>query len=250
VPLSVIIPNLNMSRFLPDAIRSVQRQDVPVEEIIVVDNQSTDDSRDVIDRLRGSDNRIRIIEVTPEGPSKASNAGIAAARGDLIALLHADDVWPAGKLRYQMDRFARAPKVDIVAGFVTFFETLDRERLEPAAGSRVETEFVIHAGTWVWRRSVFDVVGTFDETMRTGGEDCDLFLRALEAQVPMTILTAPMLYYRRHSGSMTMAHKERLKTDFARVFAKSLARRRRNGTVGELPSFESFYERAMEIRLD
>jgi hypothetical protein len=41
-----------------------------------------------------------------------------------------------------------------------------------------------------------------------------------------------------------------LKTDFARVFAKSVGRRRRNGTVGELPSFESFYERAMEIRLD
>jgi glycosyltransferase involved in cell wall biosynthesis len=247
VPLSVIIPNLNMGRFLPDAIRSVQRQDVPVEEIIVVDNQSTDDSRDVIDRLRRSDNRIRIIDVTPEGPSKASNAGIAAARGDLIALLHADDVWPAGKLRHQMDRFARAPNVDIVAGFVTYFEILDRERLEPAAGSRVETEFLIHVGTCIWRRSVFNVVGGFDETLRTSGEDSDLFLRVLEAKVPMTILTAPMLYYRRHPGSMTMAHKEKLKADFARVFAKSLARRRRSGAIGELPRFDSFYESVAEL---
>jgi glycosyltransferase involved in cell wall biosynthesis len=244
--VSVIIPNLNMGRFLPDAIGSVQRQDAPVDEIIVVDNQSTDESGDVIARFRRSDSRIRMIEVKPEGPSRASNAGIAEARGDLIALLHADDVWPAEKLRLQTERLARAPKVDIVAGFVTFFETLDRERLEPASESRVETEFVIHAGTWVWRRSVFDVVGTFDETMRTGGEDCDLFLRALEARVPMTILTAPMLYYRRHSGSMTMAHKERLKTDFARVFAKSVGRRRRNGTVGELPRFDSFYEPVAE----
>jgi hypothetical protein len=62
----------------------------------------------------------------------------------------------------------------------------------------------------------------------------------------MTILTAPMLYYRRHPGSMTMANKETLKADFARVLAKSLARRRRSGTMGELPRFESFYEPVAE----
>jgi glycosyltransferase involved in cell wall biosynthesis len=246
--LSVVVPNLNMGRFLPDAIGSVQRQELPVDEIIIVDNESTDDSSEVIARLKLADSRIRVVEVAPEGPGKACNAGILASRNEFVAVLHADDVWPAGKLGLQMARLARAPEVDVVAGFLTYFETLDHERLAPAVGSRVETDFLIHVGTCIWRRTVFDRIGAFDETMRTGGEDVDLFLRVLEARVPMTILTTPTLYYRRHPGSMTVVNKASMKADFARAFAKSVARRRRNGSLGELPRFESFYEAAGESR--
>jgi glycosyltransferase involved in cell wall biosynthesis len=229
-----------MGRFLPDAIGSVQRQRVAVHEIVVVDNQSTDETAEVLARLGRKDPRIRVVEVPPEGCSQACNAGLRAATGDVIAILDADDLWPEHKLAVQLRRLDQKPHVDLVSGFITYFNELDRARLEPATNSRVETAFLIHVGACLYRRSVFDRVGLFDESLQYG-MDVDLILRILEAQIPLTILRTPVLYYRRHGGSMMMQNNPRKKTDFSRALAMSLSRRRRAG-MSPLPSFESFYE--------
>jgi glycosyltransferase involved in cell wall biosynthesis len=244
--ISVIIPTLNMGRFLAGGIASIQRQAIQVDEIIVVDNQSTDETQKVLQGLRQADARIRVIEVQPQGPAKARNRGIEAARGDVIALLDADCFWTGDKLALQLARLDREPRVDIVAGLVTYFDALNADGLEPAQESRTGTIFDVSVSTSIFRRSVFDRVGVFDESFLYA-EDWDLFFRILEAAIPIAILKVPTAYALRHPASMMAQENQRKHSDKFRAFSKSMARRRSQGGPADLPRLETFLEAPPEV---
>ncbi len=239
--ISVVIPNLNMGHFLADAIASITRQTIPVKEILIVDAQSDDNSLQIIAELAERCPAIRLIESPRGNPSLVRNQGLKEARGDVIGFLDADDLWPADKLQRQMARLQASPSVDVVSGFVQYFDRLDPERLVPAADARTETLFHVHLGAALFRQSVFDTVGLFDETLRYS-EDVDLLLRIREAELPMTILRARTLYYRRHDNSMMAQSDPAKDRDFKRALSASLMRRRIKGIRAPLAPFESLIE--------
>jgi GT2 family glycosyltransferase len=239
--ISVVIPNLNMGRYLPDAVASIARQALPVDEIFIIDAGSKDGSQAVIADLAGRDPRVRLLHSELRNPSAVRNRGLAAASGEIIAFLDADDLWPADKLTCQLARLSAKPAVSVVSGFVQYFDRLDQERLAPAADSRVETLFHVHLGAALFRRAVFDAVGLFDETLRYS-EDVDLLLRIREADIPMTILRARTLFYRRHDASLMAQADPAKDRDFKRTLASSLMRRRRRGLVTPLAPFETLIE--------
>lgn len=227
--VSAIVPTLDMGRFLPQAVRSILCQrGAQVAEIVVVDNRSTDGTAAEIARLMREGAPIRLVEVEPHSPARARNAGLAAARGDVVAFLDADDLWPPDKLARQLRRLDGPPAVDAVSGLVTFFDVLDEAALAPAATAERRTVFHVSVAACLYRRSVFARIGGFDESLRYA-EDSDLFLRLREAAIPFAAQDAPALYARRHAASMTAADDPRRRTDIARAFALSLARRRRAG---------------------
>jgi glycosyltransferase involved in cell wall biosynthesis len=239
--VSVIVPVWNMARFLPDAIASIPK----VHEIIIVAAESDDDTLGVARELDGRRLGVRVLTDPKKGPATARNIGLREASGDVIAFIDADDVWPQGKLAVQLERLDRAPSVDVVAGLVTYFEELDRKSLAPAKRSRIETIFLHHVAAAIFRRSVFDRIGLFDESLMYA-EDADLLLRIIEAQVPFVILNTSALYYRRHGDSMMTRDDPRKKGDLARAFAMSLARRRRLGLSLAPVSFDRYFEAPAE----
>jgi glycosyltransferase involved in cell wall biosynthesis len=240
--VSVIMPTVNMGRFLPDAVASIARQGCTVAEIVMVDSASVDGTPDIIAQLRKDGAPIRMIESDAQAPSVARNEGIAAARGDVIAFLDADDLWPQGKLARQLGYLQAFPGKGMVTGFVRYFDVLDRARLAPAEDSRIETLFHVHVGACVYRRAVFERIGTFDETLLYS-EDVDLLLRVREVGIDFTILRAIMLYYRKHPNSMMAQKNPRRSADFRRAVALSMARRRARGLPPiDLDRFESFIE--------
>ena len=239
--VSVIIPNLNMARYLPDAVASILRQGVPVAEILIIDAGSDDDSLAVIADLAGRHPQVRPLQSDKKNPSAVRNRGLAEARGEIIGFLDADDLWPADKLSRQLARLAGEPPVRVVSGFVQYFDRLDRENLVPAADSRLETLFHVHLGAAVFHRSVFEEVGPFNENLLYS-EDVDLLLRIREADIPMTILRAHTLYYRRHDGSLMSKSDHAKERDFKSALANSLVRRRRKGSVAPLAPFETLIE--------
>ena len=163
--VSVIMPTLNMGRFIPEAIASIARQSRPVTEVIIVDSRSGDDTRDIVARLRRNGAPILFMETEAPAPGKARNEGIAAARGDTIAFLDADDLWPEGKLARQLDYLDAFPDKGMVTGLVRYFDVLDPITLAPAATSRIETLFHVHPGACVYRKSIIDQLGAFDESL-------------------------------------------------------------------------------------
>jgi glycosyltransferase involved in cell wall biosynthesis len=210
--VSVILPAWNMARFLFDALGSIPK----VHEIIIVAAPSEDDTVEVADKLAARRPEIRVLTDPIKGPASARNIGLREATGDVIAFNDADDIWPPGKLALQLERLDRKPPADVVAGLVVYFEELDRDTLAPAMSSRIETRFIHLVASMIFRRSVFDRIGLFDETLMYG-EDTDLLMRILEAKVPFVILNTPTLYHRRHGDSMITRDDPRKKSDLIRA---------------------------------
>ncbi|GAB4137044.1 MAG: hypothetical protein Kow0040_23410 [Thermogutta sp.] len=109
--VSVVIPAWNAARYLPETLRSVLSQTRPPEEIIVVDDGSTDDSAVVAERFGPT---VRVLRQENRGESVARNRGIEAAHGDWIAFLDADDLWHPDKLAKQLAAVRSDPAVDCV----------------------------------------------------------------------------------------------------------------------------------------
>ncbi|WP_017471012.1 glycosyltransferase family 2 protein [Amphibacillus jilinensis] len=101
--VSVITPTYNAARFIENTIVSVQQQSYQNWEMVIVDDQSTDDTVRVINKLMEQDQRIRLIELnTNQGPARARNVALKAAEGRYIAFLDSDDQWLVNKLEQQV----------------------------------------------------------------------------------------------------------------------------------------------------
>jgi len=112
--VSVLVNNYNYGRYLARSLTSALEQDFPAEEfeVIAVDDGSTDDSRDVIARFAP---RVRPLFLSKNGGQAAAfNAGLEAARGEVVCFLDADDWWAKNKLSRVMEAFDRKPEVGFV----------------------------------------------------------------------------------------------------------------------------------------
>lgn len=242
--ISVILPSLNMGRFLRQGVASVMRQDVPVHEILMIDSGSDDETLEVAQALIGEGVPLKLIEDERRGPGPARNLGLEVAEGELITFLDADDLWPEGKLAYQLARLEAAPRMEMVSGRVLYFDKLDEALLAPAPDARRHEMAHVHLGACVYRREVFDAIGGFDPEFLYG-EDVDLLLRLRDAEQPYVILDKVTLYYRKHDNSMMtdVANEARMKRDFSRAVLKSMQRRRAAGLPAQGPEpFADFLE--------
>jgi glycosyltransferase involved in cell wall biosynthesis len=226
--VSVIIPVFNGERFLREAVESVLAQQYSSLEIIVVDDGSTDGTANV---ARSLPETVRYFYQTNQGPAAARNRGIEQAQGSLIAFADADDLWPADKLELQLPYLIKEPAVDIVLGRI-------QQVLLSEAQEIAEPAFSVNLGSAIIRKSVFERVGLFDETMRYS-EDVDWFMRARESGAEIVTIDAVTLLYRQHEENMTRG-KSTSELNVLKALKKSLDRRReRTGSASALPSFRS-----------
>jgi glycosyltransferase involved in cell wall biosynthesis len=111
VDVSVVIATHNRASLVKQAIDSVLAQTVPVREVLVVDDGSTDDTRE---QLLEYGDRIRTFSIPQSGASAARNHGMGAAEGQWIAFLDDDDVWLPAKIERQMALVDRDPELGLV----------------------------------------------------------------------------------------------------------------------------------------
>lgn len=113
--VSVIIPCFNSENYIHESITSVLDQTYPADEVIVVDDGSTDNTAKIAHSFGPP---VRVIQKTNEGPSIARNIGIENSKGDFIAFLDSDDLWDANKLEQQIRYMKRRTHaVGVVCGF-------------------------------------------------------------------------------------------------------------------------------------
>jgi GT2 family glycosyltransferase len=112
--VSVVVPTYNRAYCLPRTIASVQAQTYPHFEILVVDDGSTDNTRELVAELAARDERIRYLHQPNGGVSAARNCGLRAVRGDFVALLDSDDVWKPWKLEVQLACLRFLPHVGMI----------------------------------------------------------------------------------------------------------------------------------------
>jgi len=236
--VSVIVPVYNGENFLAQAIENLQQQNYQPLEIIVVDDGSTDGTAEIATQFK---DQIRYVYQPNRGPSAARNRGIKMAAGDVIAFLDVDDLWPANKLALQLSSLAANPSVDIVQGLIQEMQPLFTSTTDdaPIFEETSRPYQFVNIGSAIYRKSVFDKVGLFDETLNYA-EDVDLFHRAREQNIAKMVLDEVTLFYRKHKHNMTRG-KNLVELGVLKAHKKCLDRRRQQGSssiqaLSEVPS--------------
>lgn len=103
--VSVIVPVYNGSKFISEALQSALSQTYKNLEVIVINDGSTDNTKDIVAEFAGRDSRIKLFNQTNSGVSAARNNGIKCSKGEFIALLDHDDLWLSDKLQKQIPLF-------------------------------------------------------------------------------------------------------------------------------------------------
>jgi glycosyltransferase involved in cell wall biosynthesis len=182
--VSVIVATYNMGMYVVEAVNSVLAQLVQDLEVIVVDDGSTDGTREVLS-IFANNPRVRLLFQENQGQPKAKNSGLRLARGRFIAFCDADDYWLPNKLSLQLPLFERNPRVGVVYSKTLRLDTDGRvfppaesQSIQPK-GNVLEHLFIrnrVPFGTAVVRRECLQQVKGFDETIPMG-IDWDLWLR-------------------------------------------------------------------------
>jgi len=201
--ISVVLPTFNRRDHLPRAIESVLAQTFTDFELIVVDDGSTDGSQEYIGGL--TDLRMRYLrQAGNRGQSSARNAGIRAARAELIAFQDSDDVWAPEKLALQYDELCRHPDVAMVYADMLRVPSAGGPYLLAAPELRkgqlfdqrrsVYATFAVGIQSCLIRRDVLRKLSAFDEALRQY-EDLDLFLRIVRKHRVLRIAQPLVTYY-------------------------------------------------------
>lgn len=226
--VSVVIPTHNRSGSLVEAVASVLAQTFGDHEILVCDDGSTDDTAA---RMAALSSSVRYLRLDHTGsPARTRNAGIARARGALVAFLDDDDVWHPRKLALQVaaldadpgaglsytDAELLQPDGTVVAGALSV-----EERGDGRLFARLLRNCFIHPSTAVVRRDVLARTGPFDPGLHIS-EDYDLWLRL--ARVTRAVcVPEPLARVRRQPGSHSERSGARAYEDAIRAVARHVA---------------------------
>ncbi|MFP4387620.1 MAG: glycosyltransferase family 2 protein [Desulfococcaceae bacterium] len=198
--ISVVIPAYNRAWTLRNAVDSVLDQAYSPFELLVIDDGSADETPAL---LREYGDRIRVFRQSNQGVGAARNRGIAVARGSLIAFLDSDDRWLPGKLAAQAAFFEEHPEALICQTEEIWVRNgvrvNPRRRHQKRSGMIFEPSLalcLVSPSAVMVRRSLFDEVGRFDETL-PACEDYDLWLR-VSRRHPVHLIETPLIV--KHGG--------------------------------------------------
>jgi glycosyltransferase involved in cell wall biosynthesis len=203
--VSVVVPAYNAATTISQALDSVFRQSFRDFEVVIVDDGSTDRTREVVAEYG---DRIRVLTKANEGkPAATRNLGVHAARGELVAFLDADDWWREDKLERQVAVFDGRPDVGLVytadATVDANGKTLSVNPCPPEARGRIyellTVRNVMVGSSVMARREAIVRAGGFDEGL-TSIENWDLWIR-IARDWAIDYIDEPLTLYRVHAGN-------------------------------------------------
>ena len=199
--ISVVIPSYNSASTLGRALSRVYAQTVAVKEVIVIDDGSSDETRQlVVEKFP----LVKYVYQNNQGVSAARNNGIAQAQSEWVAFLDADDLWLPDKLECQLAILNRNPK----ACFITTGRYYEKEGETNIINWTFRWRFDkllshnrVHTSSTLVKREVFEQIGRFDSRLKTG-EDWDLWLRIVN-RFPSYGTTQKLVKRERVTGSLS-----------------------------------------------
>jgi Glycosyl transferase family 2 len=218
---SVIMPVHNGARYIAEAMASALVQLDQVDELIVVDDGSTDGTQSVAADV--DDPRIRVLSTPRRGVSAARNVGLAAARGEFIAFLDHDDLWPTDRHKRLLRMLEDDPLLDAVFGRIRI--RIDAPAIPSPALLAANGLFpqcgMVTCG--LYRRRILDRIDGFAEHLLRV-EDVDYNLRLMEAGMCVELCDVDSLVYRRHETNLTN-DRGAVRDEFFEMLRRKLGRR-------------------------
>lgn len=205
--VSVVIPTYNSARYIGEALESVFNQTIVPSEVIVVDDGSSDDTRE---RIRPYSSRLIYHYQSNQGVSAARNLGVSEASGEFIAFLDSDDVWHPRKLELQLEVFQQQKGLGLLGtGAIDWpgqpfsdIGAMPADGLHSVSWSDLAVKNRLITSSVIARASTLRKAGDFDTALQ-GPEDRDLWIRMAKI-APVSNLELPLTGYRTVPGSVSM----------------------------------------------
>ena len=212
--ITAVVGVYNAERFITATVESILAQTRPADEIIVIDDGSTDETPNLLAQFGGA---VRVIRQDNGGCPAAFNRGFTEARGDYVAMCGADDLWLPTKLEQQAAALAEHPEIDIAFGASWSFGDADAPWPAPPGIGILDpglflpvlfAENIVCASSILVRRNLYQRLGPFLEVVdgeRFACDDYEYWLRALTAGAVFYYGRGTHTRYRRHAGNATLA---------------------------------------------
>lgn len=260
--IAVVIPTYNGAEFLAETLRSVLAQTRAADEVIVVDDGSSDGSAEIAEAFP----QVRVVRQANAGVSAARNHGVEAASAEWIAFLDDDDRWAPEKLAEQCRTQEEHPEAEVCITGRRFLHLNAATGVYELAESRtgdprpLVTSEEIPAALYdrcpftpscvMVRRSALLRVGGFDSSLAIC-EDWDLWIRLLESGAQFVTCPQPLLHYRFNAGSVSHDARRMMNAELA-LYDRRIAPRigrvwralHRQKRVSELEAEVAILERA------
>ncbi len=215
--ISVIISTYNRADLLPEAVESLLGQTRVPDEIVVVDDGSTDHTPRL---MAGYGPPVISIRQENRGLAAGRNSGLRAATGDYVAFLDSDDWLAPGSIEKRAAILDQNPDVDVVYSDIMMTDEAGTPLAcftEVRPGPRPSGDAFLHYAEYnlmpvhgyMVRRRCFDIAGLFNEEL-AALEDYDLWLRMAAAHLQFRYLNEPLGFYRTHGGMMTVERREQM----------------------------------------
>ncbi|MFA3783812.1 glycosyltransferase [Melioribacteraceae bacterium 4301-Me] len=213
---TVIIPTYNHAQYLGAALDSLLAQTFRNWEAIIVNDGSTDNTKEVIEKYLLLDKRFRAIHKQNGGVASALNVGINNAKGEWICWLSSDDLFEPNKLEIHFNAIKENPDIKFFHSHWYLLIEETKQKIAPGLWLQIPpTEFqvlhffwanYVHGNSIAVHKSVFDDVGLFDETLRQG-QDFDMWLR-ISSKYKSHFINERTCVTRIHKGQTTNSFLE------------------------------------------
>lgn len=250
------MPCYNAGRFIERTIKSVLNQTYNDWELLVIDDGSTDNSVEIVSRLKKDDCRIRLIKQPNAGACRARNNGIEQAKGEYIKFLDADDILVPKALSEQIQQIANLKPNQIPFGDYGFIdendniisehqfkESMDLLKTDQVAFFFYEWQVLISCP--LHRTRFLREINGFDERLKRG-QETDLHLRLAAHDVEFVYIPSKQFYYRQYQAeqriSCNFAEKSRAKI-ISREIQCELTEEIFKKKYGQIPSSYYYYFR-------
>jgi glycosyltransferase involved in cell wall biosynthesis len=199
--VSVIVPCYNQAKYLAEALDSVLAQSYANWECVIIDDGSTDNSKEIAERYCAKDKRFKYIHQPNKGVSSARNNAIKASSGLYILPLDGDDKIAPHYLEQAINVFQKSPDVKLVYGKARLFGKGNGDwNIPPYSFKEMMIENLIYCSA-VYRREDFNKTNGYSEEMKAGFEDWDFWLTFLDEEDKVFCLPEVQFYYRVNASS-------------------------------------------------
>lgn len=205
--ISAVVAAYQAKEWIAEALESILGQTRPPDEVVVVDDGSTDGTARELERFAG---KIRVVRQPNSGCPAAFNTAFREVRGDFVAMCGADDIWRSRKLEWQAQAIQTHREADVLFGHAMLIGRIECEHGRPPGVGMLDSaafrdalfrECCVCASSVLIRRSLFERLGPFVEDF--GADDWEYWFRCLRAGARFYYDPRPLLSWRQHESNLT-----------------------------------------------
>lgn len=211
--LSVLLPVYNAAPYLKETLESLLGQTRPADQIVIVNDGSTDHSLELLEKYQRAESRIQLISQENGGVSSARNLGLSVCEGDYVALMDADDICQPTRFDTQL-RVMNEQRVDLCGSWIKTFGNKERDVKYPTSNAELRLNYLflgrtIANPTAMIKRTLIGHV-RYDERL-VFAEDFGFFLSLILANPALRMANIPqtLLHYRTHAAQASQRHAEK-----------------------------------------